>query len=587
MNLTRREVVRRIGGLSVFAALFGASRLVTGRAVTDSSNVASLDEVLGANGSATCTIEGPSGSVDDTRNREARTRGSTTTEAVTESTTTTHHMDETTPTVPSTVTTVPLGNVQLLGIVGPLTIPGGITATIVGDVTLGGDLIIEGLLTGVDTFTLDGKGFQILVQKGGQVDLAGKAKTGWARVGDSVSNWSAGDRLAIAPTASGDFSVKYSTWGGGWSGIGAPAAITLLDGRVFQPEVVNLTRSITLKNLARFMFHMGAGPSTLKHIAVVDSGRKLDLGFYPIHFHMNGNTVHGSLVEGVVVENGANHAFVPHGSHGIHIKDCAAVAILDNPYWWDEGGLGTPHFSEDIFYDRCLALGVVPGDPNGQDRFRLSGFNIGAAKRSMAIGCAAAAVQPGGEGSGFWWAGGSGNTIEGWLFDGCVAHNNKDNGIAFWTNAEEPHLIQNFVGYRNGKYGVDHGAYLNAVRYHGMVLQENGAYPDKPGGAVTLHSNSRASGPSPGQTFQDVLTDGELAIDSHALPTMAPTYQTRASYSRVRFFKEMNQEPSIQLFADCGLAPADFDLAEVNPNTVIELWESGQLLAKATGGAWA
>ncbi len=84
----------------------------------------------------------------------------------------------------------------------------------------------------------------------------------------------------------------------------------------------NLVRDINFRNLRRIIF-TGAGPSTLRYFTISDSGTPTP-GDFPLHFHLNGDSVRGTLVDGVVVLNGANHAFVPHGSHGITFKDTIA-----------------------------------------------------------------------------------------------------------------------------------------------------------------------------------------------------------------------------------------------------------------------
>lgn len=46
----------------------------------------------------------------------------------------------------------------------------------------------------------------------------------------------------------------------------------------------------------------------------------------------------GTIVEGVVVINGTNPAFLPHGSSGITLKDMIAKNITGDAYWWNLPG---------------------------------------------------------------------------------------------------------------------------------------------------------------------------------------------------------------------------------------------------------
>jgi hypothetical protein len=458
----------------------------------------------------------------------------------------------------------------LVGEVGPLTIPEGALAAIVGDVVLTGDLTVEGTLTGIDSFTLDGNGYQILAQRGGRIQLLGLPKTGWTRVGSEVAGWNRGDRLVIAPTAVGAYTPTETVWEGDWQSVASPPAVALLDGRTITAEVANLTRSITLKNLARLMLHEGAGPSEFRHIALVDCGTP-ELGFYPLHFHMNGETVSGSMVEGVVVEGGRNRAFVPHASHGIRFLDCVAYKTVKRPYWWDEEPANESH---DISYQKCLAMHVVAG-PDGEEKKRLAGFQLGLARRSSVVGCAVVGVQGEDDSGGFWWPGGQ--SLSPWDFRDNVSHNNVGHGFIIWQNTDEAHFLADSVAYRNSRSGVDHGAYRNPYTYRNMVLQENAT-----GIAVTLHANAREQG----QLYENIRTDGMLMVSNHTQPPAAIHRHVNATYTGV-VYKEKGKNPSHQEFIDCDLSPDDFDLSGIHPESTISIEAAGKVIARWSRNIWS
>jgi hypothetical protein len=370
--------------------------------------------------------------------------------------------------------------------------------------------------------------------------------------------------------ASGDYNPRTTTWGGSWSSVGAAAGIKLLNGRTLQAEVANLTRSITLRNVARVMFMDGAGPAELRYIAVVDSGQD-PLGFYPIHFHRNGGTVSGSIVEGVVVEGGRNRAFVPHGSHGIRFRDCVAFNTRKRPFWWDED---EGNESSDIDYDKCLAMLVKPG-PGGDEKFRLAGFQLGRARRSRVRNCAAVAIQGSDDSGGFWWPGGQ--SLAPWDFRDNVSHNNQGHGYIIWQNTHENHFLVDCVAFRNSKGGVDHGAYRNPYRYENLVLQEN-----QSGIAVRLHANAN----SQGQLLRNIRTDGRLHVDNHNLPSDAVHRHVNVTYSKV-VYGEQNKNPSMQEFVDCGLSSGDFDLGDIHPKSTIKIVEGGKVVANWVDGSWS
>jgi hypothetical protein len=220
------------------------------------------------------------------------------------------------------------------------------------------------------------------------------------------------------------------------------------------------------------MFHSGAGSSTLKYVSVADSGTSA-LGDYPLHWHLNGNSTRGTIVEGVVVVNGRHHAFVPHGSHGITFKDTIAKNTSGDAYWWDAPGTNescrflsdcTLDNSNDIMYDHALAHGVTNGPGDGRG-FRLAGFMLGAGSGNVVQNSAAVNISPSHivECSGFHWPEAANQNAGGnvWVFQnnrsvsasGCY-------GIFVWQNDDNHHVIQGFTG-----SGINHGAYGNHYEY--------------------------------------------------------------------------------------------------------------------------
>ena len=458
-----------------------------------------------------------------------------------------------------------VGTSELSGPLGPTLVPAGAVAKIVGDVELGGDLVIEGLLTSVDTFTLRGNGFQIEVRNGGQLDLRGVPKSGWVR-GASPSGWQAGDRILTAPTEPGHYALSdFHT--------GAPGAVNLADGRTIVAEQFNLTRSITIDNVSRIMFHMGAGRQVLKYVAVTNSGVAGQLGFYPVHFHLNGNTTRGSLVEGVVVENGQFHAFVPHASHGISFVDCVAFNISGEAYWWDPPSTSrdTTNDTHDTVWQHCLAAHVTR--QSGSTDHRTSAFFLGRGVGNRCIDCTAVAIPIGPNTSGFQWPE-TGAAV--WDFRDCVAHNVKANGIFAWQNNSLPNVIHNFVAYQCGRAGIEHGAYSNNFQYLNVCLTD---------AAVISHALAREGGTL---LFESVITNGDLTILPHALPTGTAVVYRRSRFTRVtmREVDEHSRSPGIHEFVDCGVKPVLIDLSGIHQESVIRISEGGLLKWEWHNDSW-
>lgn len=465
------------------------------------------------------------------------------------------------------------------------TLTGDVSGTIttdhelVGVVSLTGDFIVDGAtLVARSGVVVEGNGHEIMFMNGGRADFQGTPKSGWVVWGDPVDNWTVGDRLAVAPLAVGDWSVKDSVWTGDWNDV-QPSTDTLTNGRVVAAEVANLDRGIIINNVARIMFHMGAGVSILRYVAVTNSGVEGELGFYPVHFHLNVDTVRGSLVEGVVVENSANRAFVPHGSHGIIMRDCAAVHVIDEAYWWDKPSEGDQtNNSDDIVWEDCLALGVYEGDNRNR---RLAGFSLGAGVGNAAVGCHVAGVRNQTDtASAFIWpefVGGGENNDGVWEFRHCVGHNNEQSGIFVWQNDGQIHRIEDTLLYRNGENGIYHGAYRNSYQYERVQSLDNEANDGR------VHAVSRDL-PNEPNRFIDVETTGNWLIAEHARNPQAASEYINVDFASVSLWEP--DEPSILHFFDSGLTPADFDTGSGSPDTIIRIFEGGVLQHEWVNGVW-
>lgn len=446
-------------------------------------------------------------------------------------------------------------------------VPAGEHWHIVGDVNLTGDLIVEGLLTGIDTFTVQGNGFTVFFQNGGRADLHGKVKAAWGPWGTDTTGWVTGDRLAIAPAKAGVFVPSELAWSN-WSAA-RPANspdVTLLDGRVAKPEVLNLSQSIVFENLARgFHFHDSAGVQNLSDVRFLNCGTPGVVGSYSCHFHLLGENSRGSLLERVVVEGGKNNAFVPHGSHGITFKDCAVYKATGAGYWWDYplNPDHTANNSNDILYDHCLVLMATQ-----------IGFDLGAGAGNAVVDSVAACVQGGVNGPGFHWPSSVNQNIGGvvWQFQRNMAHNNKK-GIFVWQNDAHPHLIEDFVAYRNKLIQVDHGAYTNNYVYKRLVLMGGSEASFK------LHARG-------GILVEDVLADTPLLIFKHLADATEFVTFRRCQFPSAIYTEMGGTEQALSWirYDDAGWTPAKFTLTAPNPESIIEIYEAGALTHRWAGG---
>jgi hypothetical protein len=251
----------------------------------------------------------------------------------------------------------------------------------------------------------------------------------------------------------------------------------------------NRVRSINFNGISRMMFHQGAGVSTLRYFKITGAGRMGVVGFYPLHFHLNGNTTRGTLVEGVVIENSQNRAFVPHGSHGITFRDTIAFNIRGPAYWWDPGF--APNASNDILFDHALADTIIGESPSDRG-YRLSAFTLRDGTNLTVRNSVARNVNPLSDKdcSGFQWPE---DAESAWTFTNNASFStNCGNGIFVWQNEGPVHLV---TGFRtNG--AINHGAYNNKYDYRNVTATAFEAHAigwkmsDSSVGAVTFFEHA-------------------------------------------------------------------------------------------------
>ena len=367
----------------------------------------------------------------------------------------------------------------------------------------------------------------------GLLDAIGTHKNSWTRLTGSAnqhdtsitvedaSGWQLGDTVVIVPTEPPTDAVGDAFWSGydqrtiaGISGntLTLSGELTRNHPEVngqWRAEVLNLTRNVVLQGApqhrAHVMFTHVMQSQTLKDIEIRHMGpRKVDpsidppgttvgvLGRYGLHFHMAEAV--GHLVDGVVVHDVGSHAFVPHKTHGVTIRNSISHNTWDEAYWYDAGQDNAPN---NLLLDHNVASKNRP-DPFFRG-FRLAGFVLGLGygnelKNSVAVGITGASIA-----AGFHWPE---NTVKGvWKFHDNISHNNRIAGISTWQNGEEHHIVENSVAYYNGDAGINHGAYGTRYLYRNMTLYGN----DLAG--VLIHSHSSPDQVSP-QTFENILIDG-------------------------------------------------------------------------------
>jgi G8 domain len=392
------------------------------------------------------------------------------------------------------------------------------------------------VFTGVDEGRMVGGGMDVVkgdvglwVMGAGVLELVGTPRRAWTRLSgavgagtarlplaDAPTGWRPGDEVVVAPTLAPDQGDSWKAYSAGRVRAASghtvtldtptrsahPAVDVLTDagsGRVQTAEVMNLTRNVRIEGTPGHRSHIfirSARPQTLEAVAIRHMGPRkqaeefteLVLGRYGLHIHMCGDGSRGSKVEGVVIRDTGNHAFVPHLSNGIAFRDCISHNTFEDAYWWDGAPdtrtPGSP--SHDILYERCIAS-QVQYDPPFRG-YTLTGFALGRGIGDVIRDCVAVGVQGGEDAAGYQWPEGGEGV---WTFEGNIAHNNAIHGIFTWQNTGKLHVITRYTAYHNGGAGISHGAYNNRYTYKDSTLYGNA------GGAVIVHADSWGGSRSP------------------------------------------------------------------------------------------
>lgn len=454
----------------------------------------------------------------------------------------------------------------------------------------------------------------VWVTGAGQLDLQGAARTGWSRVSGSAdvgatqltlasapNGWRVGDEITIAPTAAP--SVR------GYSTQFEERTITAINGAVvtlnaplkfshpavnnqWTAEVMNLSRNVRIEGVGTnkpapegraHIWISSSRPQTVKWVQLrhlgartTDTGRDPTAGVvgrYSLHFHHSMDGSRGTIIEGVVVRNSGNSAYVPHASYGITMRDNVAYDGWEDAVWWDPApeARAEEHLndSHDIVMEHNI-VALLRDDPDFRG-YRLAGFTLATGSNLVIRDSVAVGVQGNEDASGFEWPEET-NPLNIWDFSkGNIAHNNRTNGIFVWQNNSNPHKVANFVAYHNGESGIEHGAYLNGYQYSGITLFGNGK------AALTQHSGSVRSGGGSrsdgyGLVFENISGNGVLRLEMQNLRSSRPALYRNCSFDSVSVENDgSDNNPGLYDFVDCGLQAEDFSFPSAEAGTRIRV----------------
>ncbi len=262
---------------------------------------------------------------------------------------------------------------------------------------------------------------------GGRMDFHGAplSRT-WVKLGETaeegttsitlsepVSGWRAGDRVILTATrreygADESFTEErvIQAIDGTRLSLDRPLAHEHLGDGEYRGEVANLSRNVIVESAdpagqrGHTMYHVGSRGS-ISYAEFRHLGKKGILGRYSLHYHLVGDTMRGSYVEGASIWDSHNRWITIHGTNYLVVRDCVGYKSIGHGFFCEDG---TEVFN---VLDRNLAVGaragkrlpeqVLPFDQN--------------------------------EGAGFWWA----NSLN--TFTRNVAADNDEYGFRYEATA--------------------------------------------------------------------------------------------------------------------------------------------------------
>jgi hypothetical protein len=141
----------------------------------------------------------------------------------------------------------------------------------------------------------------------------------------------------------------------------------------FRAEVANLSRNVIIESAdpdgirGHTVYHAfsrgGISYARLAHL-----GKEGVLGRYSIHFHLVGDTMRGSSVQGVAIVDSQNRWVTVHGTHYLVVRDCIGYQSVGHGFFMEDGtevyNLFDRNLAVHAYTGKKLPKQVLPFDPN-------------------------------------------------------------------------------------------------------------------------------------------------------------------------------------------------------------------------------
>lgn len=319
-----------------------------------------------------------------------------------------------------------------------------------------------------------------------------------------------------------------------------------------------------------------------------DGVKELVTGRYAVHFHHSEDGSRGSIIEGCIARDCGNHCFVPHGSHGITMRNNIAYNVIETPFWYD-----LSHRTNDLLWENNLVVNVsfversLDQDNPGAPTFGAGGFLLGFGDGNICRGNVVinTSGDPRTSGAYIWpeIRNDADNTLQlesPWTFEDNTAINCPA-GISVWQNNNHHHIVRNttIIGC---PVAIFHGAYQNHYRYIGGKIK---------GGYVDLRA---ASGTTNRVRFEEMEidaggTDACIIINEGPLDGVAPVLFRSCTLTGWTKAAVIDQNPgpglkSVDLI-DCNLNPSQVKVPATKTGETVRIQNIGSAWSITKGGS--
>jgi hypothetical protein len=230
----------------------------------------------------------------------------------------------------------------------------------------------------------------------------------------------------------------------------------------FRSEIANLSRNVVIesadpKGVRGHTVYHRFSKGGISHARFAHLGKENVLGRYSIHYHLVGDTMRGSSVQGASIVDSHNRWVTIHGTQYLVVRDCVGYQSVGHGFFLEDGtevyNLLDRNLAVQSFQGKRLPEQVLSFDPN--------------------------------EGSGFWWANGL-NTIArnvtcendeyGYRYD-MQKRSNFDPNLPI----RQPDGSEKVVDVRTLPIWRFEDNEAHAEGFYGMVVAANGnSQPDSP-----------------------------------------------------------------------------------------------------------